>query len=169
MKNENNKQNMEDYGKTIFAWNVPEFEKHERSKKWYIVASILAIILLFFAFFTNNFTFAVIIILASLIMILHDGQEPMSAGFKIAEEGIVIGKNFYDYDEIKNFSIVYKPNVGVKNIYFEFKSSFRPRLSVPLNNENPLPIRENLLKYLTEDLERTDRPLSEELANFFKL
>jgi len=87
----------------------------------------------------------------------------------LTEEGIIVGRKFYDYDEFKNFSIVYKPKQETKSLYFEFNNSLRPRLSIPLKKMNPLLIRKNLLKYLPEDLDRTDRPLSEELGKLFKL
>ena len=87
----------------------------------------------------------------------------------LTDEGVIVGKKFYDYDEIKDFSVVYKPRQEVKNLYFEFKSFLRPRLSIPLENKNPLLIRKNLLKYLPEDLDRTDQPLSEGLGKLFKI
>ena len=167
--NENSKKIINDFGKGLFNWNVPEYEQHNRSKIWYISAISIAVLLILFSFLTNNFLFAVIIIIASLIIILNDGSVPVSVNIKIMEEGIIVGKKFYDYDEFKNFSIVYKPRLDVKNLYLEFKNVLKHRLSIPLNNINPLPIRENLLKYLEEDLERTDQPLSEGLARLFKL
>ncbi|MBI4812474.1 hypothetical protein HY798_03495 [Candidatus Falkowbacteria bacterium] len=156
-------------GEEFAAWRVPEYEKHERTKVWYAGASIIALILLFYAFWTTNFLFAVIIIVSALVIILRDGGEPEMIDVALTKEGVAVGRKFYDYDELKDFSIVYKPNLGVKNLYFEFKSSVKPRLSIPLDDMNPLPIRENLLKYLPEDLERTDQPTSEGLAKLFKL
>jgi len=163
-----NKEKM-NYGQDLFAWSVSEYEKHERTKGWYMAAIIVTLLLLFFAFFTYNFLFAVIIIIISLVIILHDGQNPQKVKFIITDEGLIIGRKFYDYDEIKNFSIVYKPRLDAKRLYFEFKNSLKHRLSISLENMNPLPIRETLLEYLEEDLERTDIPLSEALAKFFKL
>ncbi len=161
--------NLVTFGEKLFSWEVEEYERHERSKFWYIAAIAIALILLLFAFFTANILFAVIIVITSLVIILHDGQEPQKVQVSITDEGIVVGKKFYDYDEIKNFSVVYKPRQKVKNLYFEFKNLFKHRLSVPLKNNNPLPIRENLLKYLPEDLDRTDPPISEGLAKMLKL
>jgi len=158
-----------DYGDEIIGWSVPEYEKHSRTKTWYIAASAIAGLLLIYSLWTANFLFAVIVIIAGLVIIIHDGQEPDMARFSITDEGIVIGKKFYDFDEIKNFSIVYKPKQGVKNLYFEFKNALKHRLSIPLQDMNPLPIRENLLKYLDEDLERTNQPLSESIAKLLKL
>jgi len=158
-----------DYGEPFASWQAPEYEKHDRSKLWYILASIIVLLLLLFSFFTVNFLFAVIIIIAAIIIILHDSREPAMVDINLTDEGVIIGRRFYDYDEFKDFSIVYKPRREVKNLYFEFKNSLRHRLSIPLLNMNPLSIRENLLKYLAEDLERTDEPLSEGLAKMFKL
>ena len=107
--------------------------------------------------------------MAAFIYFLRENNEPDMIKFSITEEGLVVGTKFYDYDEIKHFSIVYKPRYKVKNLYFEFKNVLKHRLSIPLDNHNPLLIRENLLKYLPEDLERTDQPLSEALGKMFKL
>ncbi|MFH1233642.1 MAG: hypothetical protein V1649_03265 [Patescibacteria group bacterium] len=158
-----------DYGKIFASWKIPEYEKRDRTKSWYIIASVVSLLLLAYSFFSGNFLFAIIIVTVAMIIILHDGQNPGLLSFSLTEEGIIIGRKFYDYDEIKDFAIVYKPKLEVKNIYFEFKTVVRPRLSIPLENMNPLPIRENLLKYLPEDLERTDQPLSESLAKLFRL
>ena len=157
------------YGKKITGWSIPEYDKHKRERNWYIVSAIVGLIFLIYSFFSGNFLFAAIIIIGALVIIIHDGQEPIEIDFVITDEGLIVGKNFYDYDVIKDFSIVYKPNHNIKNLYFEFKNVIKPRLSIPLGNINPLPIRENLLKYLPEDLERTDQPLSEALAKMFKL
>lgn len=159
----------DNYSKEYFSWETPEYEKHERTKLWYASAIIIALLLLLFAFSTGNFLFAVIIIITALITILHDGREPDMVKIALTDEGVVVGRKFYDYDEFKNFAIVYKPKQEVKTLYLEFKNVLRPRLSIQLGNMNPLPIRENLLKYLSEDLEQTDQHLSESLAKLFKL
>jgi hypothetical protein len=165
-----------DYGDEVFTWPVPEFEKHNRPKSWYIGGIALGIILILLSIITPNyffdkpnFLFAVIIIIGALVLIMNDGREPHRVKFSITDEGLMVGKKFIDFDELKNFSVVYKPRQNIKNLYFEFKSSLKYRLSIPLLDMNPLPIREYLLKYLAEDLERTDKPLSEGLAKLFKL
>ncbi len=162
-------QTLADQGDEIMSWQVPEYEKHERNKSWYIFASVIGLLFLIYAIYTKNFLFAVIIIVVTLIIILHDSREPDLVKVSITDEGIVVGRKFYDYDEIKDFSIVYKPKQEVKNLYFEFKNVFRQRLSIPSQDMDPLPIRKNLLKYLPENLDRTDQPLSEGLAKMFKL
>ncbi|OGF28431.1 hypothetical protein A2331_03225 [Candidatus Falkowbacteria bacterium RIFOXYB2_FULL_34_18] len=172
-KNTNTSINTNNYanylGKTLFEWEIDELKIRERTKRWYIVAISFALLMLLFSFMTANFLFAVIIIITSLIIVLTDGKSGEKININITSIGVGVGKGFYEYDELKDFSIVYKPHLNVKNLYFEFKNVLRPRLSISLENMDPLTIRESLLKYLPEDLERTNRPLSEELASLFRL
>ena len=158
-----------DYGEEIISWQVPEYDQHQRNLGWFILAGLFGIIFIIYSLVSANYLFAFIIIIFSLILILTHGQEPIEVIFSLTDEGVKVGKKFFDYDEIKDFSIVYKPKQGIKNLYFEFKNVIRPRLSIPLLDHNPLSIRKDLLKYLPEDLERTDQPLSEFLAKLFKL
>lgn len=164
------------------AWQVPEYDKKERDKKWYIIAISFLVIFLFFCFFeishwkiaflgvNSNFIFALILVLSTIIMIINDGQEPNMVDFKIGPEGINIGKRFYDYDDLKHFSIIYKPNREVKHLYIEFRNGLtRPRLSIHLDEQDPITVRNYLLRYLDEDLERTDPPVSEQLTKLLKL
>ena len=43
------------------------------------------------------------------------------------------------------------------------------RLSLPLYDNNPVPIREALLDFVDEDTERINPPLSESIAKLLKL
>jgi len=158
-----------DYGEEILSWEVPEYEKHARSRGWYAAAVILALLLLLYSYLTANFLFAAIIIVAALVIILHDGREPEKVLITFTEAGVIVGEQFYDFDDFKDFSIIYKPRQTVKNIYFEFRNIFKPRLSIPLEDINPLELREVLLRFLKEDKERVNPPLSETLSKMFKL
>lgn len=157
------------YGKEIVDWNIPEYYKHKRGAGWYIMAGIIDLVLIFYAFSTDNFLFAVIVIIASFIIILFDSNDPEEINFRITTIGIIIGNKFYDYDEIKNFSIIYKPNEEIKKLYFEFKNVITQRLFIPLEDQNPLQVRNILLKYLSEDLDRDGEPLSEAFSRTFKI
>lgn len=153
----------------VISWHIPEYNTHERTRNWYILAGAVAFGFLVFAYFSHNFLFAVIIIVAVLLYVLNHGVEPIMINVSLTDEGVIIGRKFYDYDDLKDFALVYKPKHEVRNLYFEFKNGLRHRLSIPLNDMDPIVIRDFLLKYLHEDLERTDMPLSENLARMFKL
>lgn len=151
------------------SWRVPEYINYERGRNWYIIAGSAALGFLAFSFFTHDFLFAVIIIIAILLYVLNHGHVPMLIDVVLTDEGVIIGRKFYDYDELKDFSVLYKPKQDVRNLYFEFKNGLKHRLSIPLDGMDPIIIREYLLRYMHEDLERTDMPLSESLARLLRL
>lgn len=153
----------------IIAWKVLEYTDNKKSKAWLVIAGIIAALLMIYAVFTANFAFAVFIALAIIVIMLRNKDEVDLIDVALTDNGVVIGKAFHDYDNLRNFAIVYKPDDNKKNLYFEFKSALQPRLSVPLDDMNPLLIRKNLLKYLEEDLDRTDLPLSEQLSRMLGL
>ena len=160
---------LNDIGDSLSSWMVPEYDKHERTRRWYYTAGIIGALLLVYSFWTLNFLFALIVITAAIIIILNDGRDPDLIHVSLTDEGVIVGRKFYDYDDIKDFSIVYKPRNDFKNLYFEFKNPLKHRLSIPLLDMNPLPIRDILLRYLPEDLDRLHPPASEGLAKLFKL
>ncbi len=156
-------------GMEIIAWEVPEYHKHDRGRWWYIIFAVICMGLIIQAIFTGNFLFAVILVIAGFVIIINDARHPAPVSVRITTEGVMVGRKFYDYDEMKHFAIVYKPAEDLKRLYFEFKTVTKPRLSVALFDINPLYIREHLTKYLSEDLERLDEPTSEFLARILKL
>ena len=167
--------------KNELTWEIPEHSKPKRSNLWYVITGLLVFLGVFFCFFTisqwnlvflgpnSNFLFALIIVISAGIMLIRDSQEPLTLNFTLNPEGVTIGKQFYDYDEFKHFAVIYKPKEDIKQLYFEFKNTFVPRLSIPLYDMDPLIVRNYLLKYLDEDLDRTDPPLSEQLTSILKL
>jgi hypothetical protein len=149
-------------------WNIPEYNEHKRSKRWYVIAISIMALLLLYAVLTVNFLFAIILIVAAITMTLHDRTSAPEVMFELAENGVNIGYQHYSYNSFKHFWIYYEPNES-KKLYFDFKSSVRPRLSIPLQNKNPIKIRSILLKYLPEAVEKENEPLSEQLTRLLKL
>jgi len=156
-------------GRELFKWTVPEREHYQHSRRWRMVASLIALALVALAVLTSNYLFSLIILIAAFIIVFNEGEAPVDLDFVVGTEGISIGDKFYDYDEFKSFSILYKPAQELKSLYFDFSSIWRRDLIIPLYDNNPLPIRENLLKYLKEDLERTDESLDEVIGKIIKL
>ncbi len=153
---------------TLISWHVPEFEKHQKSRLWYIGAGIVMLILLVYCVKTANFLFAVILLMAAVIVVLYDMREAEEIEFAITSAGIKFGEKIYPFDEFGRFWIVYNPP-EVKKLYLEFTSVVRPRLVIPLNNEDPNKIRETLLNYVHEDLEEKDEPVTDYLGRVLKI
>lgn len=149
-------------------WTVPEYRQYERSRRWYWLAGVVLAGLLAYALFTANYLFALLIIIASVIVVLQDKTQAPAIDFTIAENGIALGRQWYDYGRFQSFWIYYEPDEA-KTLFFEFKTKVRPRLAIPLFNKNPLHVRSTLLKFLTEDTSKENEPMSEQLSRLLKL
>jgi len=157
-----------DYGKILHSWEFPEYTKYKRSKVWFVVMAIISAAVLIWTILSGNFLFAIIIIMVILIYVFQERREPMTIKLNIREDGLEIGRNFYNYRDLRDFWIIYQPP-EVKKIYVSFKSKIAAPLVISLENQNPLKIRKTLLEYLPEDLEKEEEPASDSLSRTFKI
>lgn len=146
---------------------VNEYEKKPRSLTWYIVAVLVGASLLVYAIMTSNFMFAIILVLIGVVMILTSLNEPRKLALEIDPTGVRLGNKKYSYNQFREFSIIYQPP-EVNTLYLEFRMPFRERLSIPLGDINPNAVREYLLNFIEEDLEREDESLSDILSRTFR-
>lgn len=155
-------------GKILQSWTFPEFSSPKRERSWYIWIIIISFSVLIWSIITANYLFALIIIIVAIIFIFQNRRPAQLIECRLKEDGIETGQNFYAYEDIKNFWIVYRPP-EIKAIYVDFKSALKPTLTIPLESQNPLKIRETLKKYIEEDLEKDDEPSADSIARTFKL
>ncbi|MDX9892793.1 MAG: hypothetical protein RB292_00055 [Patescibacteria group bacterium] len=156
-----------EYGEVFFHWKFFEFAKHQRNEGWYFWAGLVVVLLLVYSIVAADLLFGFIVILVTMILILFN-RTNSEIDFRITEDGILINRKLYQYKDLKNFYIIYNPP-EVKTLYFEPKSILSPRIPVALEDQNPVKIRELLKKYLEEDLEREDEPVSDQTSRMFKL
>ncbi len=120
-------------------------------------------------FSSTNFLFALIIILATVVLMIDDSHEPRLVDFIIGTEGIVIDDTFFDYDDFTNFSIIFKPAEDLKVLYLTHHGFFRPRYSIQMDEMDPIEVRNLLIRYLKEDLDRTDESNTDFFARILKI
>ncbi len=157
----------EDHGKTLVSWTFPEVPNYQYSRTWYLVMVGVAIGLLTFAVFTSNPLFAFIVIIAWALIFYRSRQKPKVLKASITEDGIEVGKNFFPFDDLRSFWLVYKP--PAKTLYMNFKSALRPILGVNLEDANPVEIRNQLRRYLQEDLSKEDESTSDAIGRLFRI
>lgn len=157
-----------EYGQTIYhVWDVPEYTKYPHSKKWYLIAAVFLVACIAYSiFFENNYLFAFILLLITVIFTYHEVREPSLVQFGITDKGIVWRGFLFPYREVKTFWIIYEP--GVQNIYFTFKQPTNPRLTIPLVGQDPVEIRALLKQYISEDLSRDEEPLTDAVGRALK-
>lgn len=155
-------------GRPLYSWEVDEYPRHTRSVYWYIIGAIVGVALVVYAIATANFLFAVIILMIGVITLLSTFLPPDKIPVVITNTGVVVGDMYYDYDAIRDFSIAYDPP-EIKYLYFEFLSPWQPLLSIPLENNDPNEIREHLLSYCMENLDRTEETLTDIMRRLYKM
>ena len=155
-------------GSVKLSWDMPEFQDYTRNKVWYITAGIIALLLIIYSIFSANLLFGVIIIIAATTLVKIDKTKPENIEFAITSKGIVVGDKFYEYSELHNFYIIFEPP-EIKNLFIEFNNVLKPRINVPLFEQDPAGIRKLLKKYMEEDLDKEGEPISEAIGKILKL
>jgi hypothetical protein len=157
-----------DAGASILEWETWEYPLVERSRRWYIIASVIGLGLLLYALINANFVFAVIIIMFAVIILMRDIRKPDRIMIHITTGGVVFGHNFYPFQDVRDFSIIYNPP-DVKTLYVAFHGTLAPTLTVPLEDMNPNDVRKALLPYAFENLNREREYLTDMLSRLYKL
>src|ERR1035437_6381148 len=89
--------------KQLLQWKVKEYQKHEHDRGWYIIAGIVALGLLIYAIWTHNYFFALIIIISAFLIVFNDQEEPKELDVILKNNGVQIGKKFYEYNTFSEF------------------------------------------------------------------
>jgi len=155
-------------GDVYFAWSIPEYEEHDRTRAWFVIMLVAGALFVLYAIVTSNFLFALIVVLFGIILFLQSHQKPIIIPFQITELGIVLNNRFYPYDELQEFFMVYSPP-DVKMLFVETKSHTRPRLRIPLMDMDPNEIRATLREFLPENVEKAEEPFSDMFARKWML
>lgn len=133
----------------IFSWKAPEFEVYEKSKTWYLFIMAFLLGLVSYALIVNSPIMAITFILIGVVGYLNLQKEPQIMEFKITTKGIVAGKDLYPFENIKSFWIFYDPP-HTKTISLHTNASVFPFIHIPINNEDPVKIRDILIEYIEE-------------------
>jgi hypothetical protein len=159
----------EDIGNVHLEWTFREYPDTEsRTRLWYTVMGLIFALCMFYAIFTSNWIFALILILSGFIMIAQHFRDARQIPVKIGEDGIIVDRKFYPYKEMDSFGIIYDPPV-YKFLYLDMRNGIRSSLPVPMESVNPLQLREVLLNYLSENLQRQEEDFDEIMAKLLKI
>lgn len=148
--NQESEHEMEDgTGKIMHQWNAPEFEVYEKSARWYLVFAFFIIVMVVYALFTNGPIMAITFILIGIVGYIHLQKDPRMIIFSITSKGVVADKEMYQYENIHSFWIFYDPN-HTKTISLHTKAPMLPYVHIPLGDEDPVHLRELLMKNIPE-------------------
>lgn len=156
------------FGEVVAAWEFAEFVKHEKGKVWYISFTVAFLAMLAYAYFANNLLFAIILLIFVVVYLSLEKKDPINVQVAITEDGLLLNDKFMEWKQFENFYIIYYPP-EITNLYLQPKNNFKQRIAVPLDGQDPVTIRDFLLRYLDEDLEKEEMPASEGISRLLKL
>lgn len=148
----------------LLSWRAPEFEMLERDRKWYFVITAVLLFIVSYAIFTNSLLMAITFIMIGVVGYIYIHKEPRTLDFKITVEGIVVGKEIYEFEGLKSFWIFYEED-SIQVISLHTSSYLLPYVHIPIHDQDPALIRKIILEYLPEEkhepgaLETLDRVL----------
>jgi len=134
----------------LLSWRAPEFETLGRDRKWYFYATFALLAIIAYALYTNALIMAITFILAGVVGYIYINKDPRILNFAITENGVIAGREIYDFDNMLSFWIFYEED-GLQVISFHSNSYLLPYLHIPVHDQDPAEIRKILLDYLPEE------------------
>jgi hypothetical protein len=136
-------------GEILYSWQAPEFEVYKKTKNWYIIALIFILSIIVYALFANSPIMAITFILLGIMGYIYSQKDPRTITFSITSKGVLADKELYPYDNIFSFWIFYEPK-HTQIISLHTKASMLPFVHIPFQNENPVKLREMLMRNIPE-------------------
>jgi len=165
MEAENEKRIIASYSKSALChWRAPEFEARQRDKRWFVYLALALMAIIGYAVYANSPIMAITFILIGVVGYTYIEKEPRTLDFMITEDGIVAGKEIFEYERIKSFWIFYEED-GSRVISLHMKSLITPYMHIPIGEEDPTIIRGALLENV-EEIEQ-EHNIVDALERFF--
>lgn len=157
-----------DAGEALVSWETWEFPLVERGRRWYLSIVLIGALLIAYGLYTSDPLFSLIILMIGVMLIVNSTRHPKRIAIHITTGGIVIGSKFHPYDELKDFSIIYKPPYSTV-LYIDFNAFMSPVRSIELERVDPIAVRDALIPVLPENIEREDELLTDLIKKVYKL
>lgn len=152
-----------EYDSSLYRWSAPEHDFYTVGRNFYLFSAIFLAGIVIYALITNSPIMAITFILIGVVGYLFLQKEPTIVNFSITPNGILAGHEIYEFDSLKSFWIFYDPPYE-KKLSIKSKSTFTPFIHFPLGNENPVEIRNILIKFIPE--EKQDHTLVDAAERF---
>ena len=157
-----------DAGEPVYSWESWEFAPSHRSTLWYILATLFCTGLIIYAVMTNNYLFALIVLMISIIFLVNNLRKPRRQMIHITDNGVVVGEEFYAFQDLKDIAIVYLPP-DIKLLYIDFHKFYMPLMTIDLDAADPNIIRQALLPFVFENLDREEETAADLARRLYKL
>lgn len=149
----------------MIHWRAPEFIYHKKDISWYWLVVIIAVVVFAISLWQKNFLFAVFTVIAAGTLLAWGMREPRQLMFELTEEGLHIGKEFYQRDTFSHFHLIKNQGEWDKLI-LQTKSKISPYFVLPVPREKFDSIKKYCLNFWTET--EIEESFIDQLGDFFR-
>ncbi len=130
-------------------WQAPEYNHTPRTADFFWAIGLVTLMACGIALYFANYVFAVFILISGACLILFTIREPENMNFIIETEGLTIGKDKYEWKDIKSFNIK-KSDKGQDNakLLIETSKYFLPIYTIPVPSSLLSEVSNSLLKII---------------------
>ncbi len=125
-------------------WKAPEYKHKEKSIDFLWAIGSIALVMCGFALWQGSYLFAIFIVISAFSLILFSVRPPLDIVFTIETSGLSLGKDKYEWKNIKGFHI--NKYEDEAKLLIEINKYLLPIYTIPVPLEKVDDIRENLIK-----------------------
>ncbi|TSA46518.1 hypothetical protein D4R52_00375 [bacterium] len=138
------------------SWDAAEFLHYPKSITWFVFLGAVGVVLVGFFLYQRDYLTATMFFLFFLILFYFSEAKPKILHIRLTQSAVKLNQVSIPYSRIKKFWIAYAPP-DVKTLNFETAAYLNRYITIQLENENPVKIREFLLQHIPEDLEQDEQ------------
>ena len=127
-------------------WQAPEYSHRKRSADFFWSIGLITILATILTVWFKDYLFAIFIFIAGGSLIMFTLREPENMSFSIKTEGLTIGKDKYEWKEIRGFNI--KNNKLYSKLLIETSKYFLPVYTIPISSSIIGEINDSLSKFV---------------------
>ena len=139
---------MEEVNINKIEWKSFEYNHKEHSPDWYWSIGLITLVVFGVLVWLKSYLFAIFIVVAGASLSLFNIRHPREIYYSIETSGLTMGKDKYEWKNIKGFNI--KKGEDGSKLLIEVNKYFLPVYTIPVSNELVPEIKESLKKIIPQ-------------------
>ena len=137
-------------------WSTLEHEHKEHSIDWFWTIGLITLISCGASLWFGNYLFSIFIFISGISLILVSVRHPQEMNFIMETKGLTMGRNYFEWKEIKGFNII--KNEENDKLLIQTSKYFLPVYTISIPKNLTEEIKESLLKIVPSSNEIKEYP-----------
>ena len=143
---------------TLLAFTGQSFDYQEKGIWWYVAAGVVVLgIIGYLAWQKDWFSIVITVIIAAVLTWYVASVRPREVNYELTDFGVKTNDQFYHFNEIHSFWIIYHDKVKTLNLMLIKK--YLPTVTIDITNADPNQVRTILARKIPEETGRTENIL----------